>query len=264
MAPPTGSCSGAAPTTTTLPAGTTTSSSTIIGSGVGSKQQETAEQDNANGGDGSLLPATSPWPSEGWKAEGDAGNTATTPQCGIGGNSSIPTAASVNGVACSIQEEDGQQQQQLQQPAIKRELGEGGARGGRRGGRGRPALGARAGWRPSCESPRCNKSPSFGFPGSKGQFCHKHSEEGMINVRRGKCMVPDCTKSPSQDPLGAKGQKARFCKDHRIPGRECRHPSGCSRLATHAPPPLPLPSPASGGDAVSSAGTPPTAAPEDG
>lgn len=77
-------------------------------------------------------------------------------------------------------------------------------------------------------------------------------------------MVRLFTQSPSQDPLGAKGQKARFCKDHRIPGRECRHPSGCSRLATHAPPPLPLPSPASGGDAVSSAGTPPTAAPEDG
>ncbi|CAN0401533.1 unnamed protein product, partial [Hapterophycus canaliculatus] len=46
----------------------------------------------------------------------------------------------------------------------------------------------------SCDNARCTKSPSFGFLGGKGQFCHKHKEDGMINVRRGKCQVQDCTK----------------------------------------------------------------------
>ena len=57
--------------------------------------------------------------------------------------------------------------------------------------------------------------------------------------------------SPIKGPPLDGGHTPRFCQDHRIPGRECRHHSGCTRLATHAPPlplPLPLPSPASGGD----------------
>ncbi|CAN0559502.1 unnamed protein product, partial [Laminaria digitata] len=46
----------------------------------------------------------------------------------------------------------------------------------------------------SCENIRCTKSPCFGFPRRKGQFCFKHKEEGMINVRRAKCQILECIK----------------------------------------------------------------------
>lgn len=56
--------------------------------------------------------------------------------------------------------------------------------GGEGGGGG---SGSRQGATLTCESPLCNKNPSFGYRGqTRRRFCKRHAEPGMVVRERGE------------------------------------------------------------------------------
>eukprot|EP00752_Nemacystus_decipiens_P007352 g6575.t2 len=109
--------------------------------------------------------------------------------------------------------------------------GEGGG-GGSSGGGG----GGRQGATLTCESPLCNKNPSFGYRGqTRRRFCKLHAEPGMVNVYYRYCGA-DGDRCPERASFEADG-KLR-CLQHREPGMRPRNKicqvegGGCTRQSS--------------------------------
>ncbi|CAM9921250.1 unnamed protein product, partial [Discosporangium mesarthrocarpum] len=67
-----------------------------------------------------------------------------------------------------------------------------------------------------CLEEGCSKSPSFGMPGGRAEYCSVHKAPGMMNVRvTPKCETPDCMKTAK---LGYRGCKPQFCHEHSLEG----------------------------------------------
>ncbi len=68
------------------------------------------------------------------------------------------------------------------------------------------------------ETEKCNLNPTFGYKGSKAEYCEKHSKEGMENVRDNKCIYKendkDCEILASFGLIGTK--KKIYCMNHSI------------------------------------------------
>lgn len=74
-----------------------------------------------------------------------------------------------------------------------------------------------------CQHVGCtSKSMYYGFPGSKGQFCTKHKEPGMVDVSNPKCELCDSLAS-----YGIPGNKRTMCSRHRKPGMITRPKAKC-------------------------------------
>lgn len=59
-----------------------------------------------------------------------------------------------------------------------------------------------------CE--KCNKHPTYGYPGEQARFCTTHKEGDMIDVKSKKC--EKCNKQPVYGYLGG---PAKFCVAHK-------------------------------------------------
>lgn len=59
----------------------------------------------------------------------------------------------------------------------------------------------------------CDKSPSYGFPNGKRQYCSRHKKEGMIDLKSVKCL--DCDKCAA---FGFAGDKAQHYSQHKKEG----------------------------------------------
>lgn len=66
-----------------------------------------------------------------------------------------------------------------------------------------------------CEWNECRRYPFFGNEGERSRFCSAHREEGMVNIRSRRCEDDSCSKSPTH---GFPGEKARACPGHMKPG----------------------------------------------
>ena len=89
----------------------------------------------------------------------------------------------------------------------------------------------------TCESPLCNKNPSFARRGEKRRrFCKRHAEPGMVNAYYKYCDVNQC---PERASFGA-GGKLR-CLEHCEAGMKPRNNicrvegGGCSRQSSYGP-----------------------------
>lgn len=92
-------------------------------------------------GGGSLFPGPSPWPVEG-NRHGDDSDSEED-----GGYGSAAAHSRQNSLVVRNNGNSFNHREEYLEPVNKREIGEG-WKGGRRGGKGRPALGSRASWRP--------------------------------------------------------------------------------------------------------------------
>lgn len=88
-----------------------------------------------------------------------------------------------------------------------------------------------------CESPNCNKNPSFAPRGeTRRRFCKRHAEPHMVNVYYKYCDVAQCPERASFES----GGKLR-CLQHIEPGMKprnniCQVPGGgCTRQSSYGP-----------------------------
>ncbi len=81
-----------------------------------------------------------------------------------------------------------------------------------------------------CETPGCDKQPSYAEFGKPRAFCKDHKLPDMVNVINKRCQQSGCDKIPSYAKHGEK--IPAFCKDHKLPdmvnvvSKRCETP-GC-------------------------------------
>lgn len=160
----------------TSPAAAAAASAPATTKTAGAASSWKGRDDSDGEGGGSLFPGPSPWPAEGWSADGgndsdeaahyhdDGGLRKTTSRPFINGLSSQHRAGHADDDDAYVDENH---------PGVKREIGEAGqlsrnregkaGRGGHRGGRGRAALGSRTSWKPVSKKEQTESSPCFFF-----------------------------------------------------------------------------------------------------
>ena len=65
-----------------------------------------------------------------------------------------------------------------------------------------------------CIEEECNKSPVYGLPGGKAQYCIRHKTVDMIDVRNKKCKYVDCDK---QGTFSYTNNSDSYCLAHKKP-----------------------------------------------
>ncbi|CAM9390857.1 unnamed protein product, partial [Scytosiphon promiscuus] len=121
-------------------------------------------------------------------------------------------------------------------------VGGGGGGGGGDGG-GRPGESRdrkRDGTVLTCESPRCNKNPSFANRGEKRRrFCKRHAEPGMLNVYYKYCDALGDAGRPCAERASYEASGKLRCLQHCEPGMRARNNicqvegGGCTRQSSY-------------------------------
>lgn len=92
----------------------------------------------------------------------------------------------------------------------------------------------------TCESPLCNKNPSFGYRGeTRRRFCKRHAEPGMLNMYYKYCDADAAggKRCPERASFEAGGRLR--CLNHREPGMRPRNNicqlegGGCTRQSSY-------------------------------
>ena len=97
----------------------------------------------------------------------------------------------------------------------------------------------------TCESPLCNKNPSFGYRGeTRRRFCKRHAEPGMLNVYYKYCDARVAGAGGGQgrqcaERASFEGEGKLRCLEHREPGMRPRNNicqlegGGCTRQSSY-------------------------------
>lgn len=86
-----------------------------------------------------------------------------------------------------------------------------------------------------CEFGGCTKTPSYGYPGERAQYCSNHHLPDMEDVKNRRCEWHECRRYPI---FGREGERARFCSAHKtedmvnVRNRKCEQ-DNCSKVPTH-------------------------------
>lgn len=98
------------------------------------------------------------------------------------------------------------------------------------------------GWTPCLHAEGCAQRGVYGSRFGRPLYCHAHKSSAHVSLsfRGRKCRFSGCVKQPSFGSLV--DARVRFCRQHKLAGDvdlrslRCRHPEGCLKGATFAPP----------------------------